>query len=101
MSIRTIHIRPSPKTPHLGEDRVRTFASYLIRLRPSLKWTDPRFLNLAMNTPEFRETQIVPLIKKQDGIEEHADPPATPRRTSAQCFLASALSSWTLIGLLP
>jgi type I restriction enzyme, S subunit len=52
---------------YLGEDRMRTFASYLIRLRPSLEWTDPRFLNMAMNTPEFRETQVVPLIKKQTG----------------------------------
>jgi type I restriction enzyme S subunit len=52
---------------YLGEDGIRTFASYLIRLRPSLKWTDPRFLNMAMNTPQFRETQIVPLIKKQTG----------------------------------
>jgi type I restriction enzyme S subunit len=52
---------------YLGEDGVRTFASYLIRLRPSLLSTNPRFLNMAMNTPEFRETQIVPLIKKQTG----------------------------------
>lgn len=52
---------------YLGEDRVRTFASYLIRLRPSLLSANPQFLNLAMNTPEFRETQIVPLIKKQTG----------------------------------
>ena len=52
---------------YLGEDNIRTFASYLIRLRPSLTWTDPRFLNMAMNTTEFRETQIVPLIKKQTG----------------------------------
>jgi len=52
---------------YLGEDGVRTFASYLIRLRPSLLSSNPRFLNMAMNTPEFRETQIVPLIKKQTG----------------------------------
>lgn len=52
---------------YLGEDRARTFASYLIRLRPSLLSSNPRFLNMAMNTPEFRETQIVPLIKKQTG----------------------------------
>jgi type I restriction enzyme S subunit len=52
---------------YLGEDSVRTFASYLIRLRPSLKWTDPRYLNMAMNTPQFRQTQILPLIKKQTG----------------------------------
>ena len=52
---------------YLGEDRVRTFASYLIRLRPSLLSSNPRFLNMAMNTPKFRETQIIPLIKKQTG----------------------------------
>jgi type I restriction enzyme S subunit len=52
---------------YLGEDGVRTFASYLIRIRPSLLSSNPRFLNMAMNTPEFRETQIVPLIKKQTG----------------------------------
>ncbi|MGH0364212.1 restriction endonuclease subunit S [Sinorhizobium meliloti] len=52
---------------YLGEDDVRTFASYLIRLRPSLESCSPRYLNLAMNAPNFRETQIVPLIKKQTG----------------------------------
>jgi type I restriction enzyme S subunit len=52
---------------YLGESDSRTFASYLIRLRPSLRWSDPHFLNIAMNTSEFRETQIVPLIKKQTG----------------------------------
>jgi type I restriction enzyme, S subunit len=52
---------------YLGDDGVRTFASYLIRLRPSLLSSNPRFLNMAMNTPEFRETQIIPLIKKQTG----------------------------------
>jgi type I restriction enzyme S subunit len=52
---------------YLGDDNVRTFASYLIRLRPSLRQTNPHFLNIAMNTPEFRETQIIPLIKKQTG----------------------------------
>jgi type I restriction enzyme S subunit len=52
---------------YLGDDGVRTFASYLIRLRPSLLSSNPRYLNMAMNTPEFRETQIIPLIKKQTG----------------------------------
>jgi type I restriction enzyme S subunit len=52
---------------YLGEDTCRTFASYLIRLRPSVTSTEPRFLNLAMNAPDFRRTQIVPLIKKQTG----------------------------------
>jgi type I restriction enzyme S subunit len=52
---------------YLGDDGMRTFASYLIRLRPSLLSSNPRFLNILMNTPECRETQIVPLIKKQTG----------------------------------
>lgn len=52
---------------YLGQDEALTFASYLIRLRPSLKWTNPTFLNLWMNTSEFRETQIVPHIRKQTG----------------------------------
>jgi len=52
---------------YLGENSSRTFASYLIRLRPSLVATDPRYLNMAMNAPEFRATQIIPLIKKQTG----------------------------------
>jgi len=52
---------------YLGEDDRRTFASYLIRLRFSLIYTSPRYVNLAMNAPIFRETQIVPLIKKQTG----------------------------------
>jgi type I restriction enzyme S subunit len=52
---------------YIGEDGVRTFASYLIRLRPSLASSNPHFLNMAMNAPEFRKTQIVPLIKKQTG----------------------------------
>ncbi|MEO7854963.1 MAG: restriction endonuclease subunit S [Rubrivivax sp.] len=52
---------------YLGEDGTTTFASYLIRLRPSLDATDPRFLNLAMNSTDFRATQIMPLIKKQTG----------------------------------
>lgn len=51
----------------LSEDDTATFASYLIRLRPSLEATDPHFLNFAMNTSDFRSTQIVPLIKKQTG----------------------------------
>ena len=52
---------------YLGEDDCRTFASYLIRLRVSREYFSPYFLNLTMNTSEFRETQIVPLIKKQTG----------------------------------
>ncbi len=52
---------------YLGEDDCMTFASYLIRVRVSSEHFSPHFLNLTMNTPEFRETQIVPLIKKQTG----------------------------------
>jgi len=52
---------------YLGEAGMRTFASYLIRLRPSLKWSSAQFLNTAMNSPVFRETQVVPHIKKQTG----------------------------------
>ncbi len=52
---------------YLGEDGCRTFASYLIRIRVSLKNLSAHYLNLAMNTPQFRETQIVPLIKKETG----------------------------------
>lgn len=52
---------------YLGENDVRTFASYLIRIRTSLTHGCPRYLNLAMNSPVFRESQIVPLIKKQTG----------------------------------
>lgn len=52
---------------YLGDGDAWTFASYLIRLRPSLSHSDPAFLNIAMNAPSFRETQIVPLIKKQTG----------------------------------
>ncbi|ARM10832.1 MULTISPECIES: restriction endonuclease subunit S [Rhizobium] len=52
---------------YLGQSEARTFASYLIRLRPSLSYSDPLYLNVAMNAPCFRETQIVPFIKKQTG----------------------------------
>ena len=52
---------------YLGESHCRTFASYLIRIRASQTSGCARYLNLAMCAPEFRETQIVPLIKKQTG----------------------------------
>lgn len=52
---------------YLGEDDCRTFASYLIRIRCSTDNSLPAYLNLAMNAPIFRETQIVPLIKQQTG----------------------------------
>jgi type I restriction enzyme S subunit len=52
---------------YLGERNSFTFASYLIRIRCSLTATDPHFVNLAMNSPFFRETQIVPHLKQQCG----------------------------------
>jgi type I restriction enzyme, S subunit len=52
---------------YLGADDRFSFASYLIRLRPSQVNTNPTYLNIAMNAPSFRETQILPLIKQQTG----------------------------------
>jgi type I restriction enzyme S subunit len=52
---------------YVGESGIRTFASYLIRLKPSLRWTNPHYINLAMNATVFRDSQITPLIKKQTG----------------------------------
>ena len=52
---------------YLGKDDCKTFASYLIRIQLSQTSSSPRYMNLAMNAPVFRETQIVPLIKKQTG----------------------------------
>jgi len=67
----------------------------LIRLfGPSLKWTNPRYLNVAMKCHlSFRETQIIPLIKKQTGASEcerdgqlkkHVDPPPTARGNNTE-----------------
>ena len=50
-----------------GKDDSLSFASYLIRVRLHVEVTSPHFVNLAMNAPVFRETQIVPHIKKQTG----------------------------------
>lgn len=50
-----------------GEDDCLSFASYLIRIRLSIEDTSPEYINLAMNSPDFRATQIVPHIKKQTG----------------------------------
>lgn len=52
---------------YLGDDDCRTFASYLIRIRCSTENSLPAYVNLAMNAPIFRETQIIPLIKQQTG----------------------------------
>lgn len=50
-----------------GEDDAYTFASYLIRLRCANDLTPPHYLNMVMNAPYFRRTQIVPLLKQQCG----------------------------------
>ncbi|MZI94724.1 restriction endonuclease subunit S [Vibrio sp. CAIM 722] len=50
-----------------GEDDIYSFASYLIRIRCNPQNMLPDYLNLSMNTPMFRETQINPHIKKQCG----------------------------------
>ena len=52
---------------YLGDEDRLAFASYLIRIRLSLEHTEPRYINFVMNAPYFRETQIVPHIKKQTG----------------------------------
>jgi type I restriction enzyme, S subunit len=52
---------------YLGEDDVFTFASYLIRVGLAVNLTNPRYVNLAMNAPYFRETQVVPHLKQQCG----------------------------------
>jgi type I restriction enzyme S subunit len=51
----------------LGDDDTYTFASYLIRLRFCLELTSAIYVNLAMNAPYFRETQIVPELNQQCG----------------------------------
>ena len=51
----------------LGEDELYTFASYLIRIRFVNSLLDAVYLNLAMNAPFFRATQIVPELQQQCG----------------------------------
>ena len=51
----------------LGEDHSYTFASYLIRIRFLHELTSPPYVNIAMNAPYFRETQIVPQLQQQCG----------------------------------
>ncbi|MGC2064169.1 MAG: restriction endonuclease subunit S, partial [Thermodesulfovibrionales bacterium] len=51
----------------IGKDDSFTFASYLIRIRFSRERTNPLYANLAMNSPYFRETQIIPELKQQCG----------------------------------
>lgn len=50
-----------------GPEDAYTFASYLIRIRVDQELVRPKYLNFIMNSPYFRETQIVPKIKKQTG----------------------------------
>lgn len=50
-----------------GEDNTYTFASYLIRIRCYSPAVNPDYLNLSMNAPYFRKTQINKYIKKQCG----------------------------------
>lgn len=51
----------------LGESDKYTFASYLIRLRCSPDCVFPSYLNITMNEPTFRKTQIEPHVKQQCG----------------------------------
>lgn len=50
-----------------GTDSSYTYASYLIRIRTLKDSLLPEFLNLNMQTPIFRKTQIVPHLKQQCG----------------------------------
>jgi type I restriction enzyme, S subunit len=52
---------------YLGDDDAYTFASYLIRIRFLSELVDPTYVNLAMNAPYFRATQIVPELRQQCG----------------------------------
>jgi type I restriction enzyme S subunit len=50
-----------------GENDTYSFASYLIRIRCGNEGLLPEYLNLVMNTPLFRKTQIEPYLKQQCG----------------------------------
>ncbi len=52
---------------YTGRDDEATFASYLIRIRLPSEFLLPAFINLAMNAPYFRQTQIEPEIVQQCG----------------------------------
>lgn len=52
---------------YLGPERTYTFASYLIRIRCSRMHSVPAYVNIAMNAPYFRLTQINPHLKQQCG----------------------------------
>lgn len=51
----------------LGNSGEFTFASYLIRIRCLKSLFLPAYLNISMNTPVFRKTQINPHLKQQCG----------------------------------
>ncbi|KFF81762.1 restriction endonuclease subunit S [Pseudomonas syringae] len=51
----------------LGRADEFTFASYLIRIRCLKSLFSPSYLNISMNAPRFRETQITPHLKQQCG----------------------------------
>jgi type I restriction enzyme S subunit len=48
-----------------GNDDCRTFASYLIRIKPHHEFIDARFFSLYLNSPLCRQTQIEPEITQQ------------------------------------
>ncbi|MBQ1782175.1 MAG: restriction endonuclease subunit S [Gammaproteobacteria bacterium] len=50
-----------------GPDNEYTFASYLIRIRCIDNMFSSHYLNVAMNSPIFRETEIVPYLIQQCG----------------------------------
>jgi len=52
---------------YLGDDDAYTFASYLIRLRFFSEFVSPVYVNIAMNAPYFRKTQIIPQLRQQCG----------------------------------
>ena len=51
----------------LGQTGEYSFASYLIRIRCLKELFSPLYLNISMNAPGFRETQINPHLKQQCG----------------------------------
>jgi type I restriction enzyme S subunit len=51
----------------IGSENIYTFASYLIRIRLSQHFIIPKYLNICMNSPTFRTTQINPHLKQQCG----------------------------------
>ena len=52
---------------YLGKDNTYTYASYLIRIRTDKNGSMPEFINLNMQAPFFRLTQINPYVKQQCG----------------------------------